>query len=52
LVGCGGYANKRGAATIAGLGESIIKLVLARQVVCNMESGMNVQVRFGNLQYN
>ena len=39
LVGCGGYANKHGAATTSGLGESLIKMTLAREVVYMMESG-------------
>ena len=37
LVGCGGYANKMGGATTTGVGESIMKLTLAREVVYNME---------------
>ena len=44
LVGCGGYTNKHGAATGYGLGESIIKMTVAREVVYNMESGQTVQV--------
>ncbi|XP_028408582.1 isoaspartyl peptidase/L-asparaginase-like [Dendronephthya gigantea] len=37
LVGCGGYANKHGAATVSGHGESIMKMTLAREVVSMME---------------
>ena len=44
MVGCGGYANENGAATTSGLGESIIKMTLAREVVYMMESGLNAQV--------
>ncbi|XP_028393339.1 isoaspartyl peptidase/L-asparaginase-like [Dendronephthya gigantea] len=43
LVGCGGYANNRGAATTSGLGESLMKMNLAREVVYLMEGGMNAQ---------
>ena len=46
MVGCGGYANKHGAATTSGLGESIIKMTLAREVVYMMEGGRNAQVWF------
>ena len=46
MVGCGGYANKHGAATTSGLGESIIKMTLAREVVYMMEGGQNAQVWF------
>ena len=49
MVGCGGYANLHGAATVAGLGESIIKMTLAREVVYMMEGGRNAQVWFRNL---
>ena len=45
LVGCGGYANEYGAATTTGHGESIMKVTLARDVVYNMERGMDTQVR-------
>ena len=44
MVGCGGYANKHGAATTSGLGESLIKMTLAREVVYMMEKGMKAQV--------
>ena len=37
LIGCGGYANERGAATTSGHGELIIKMTLAREVVYNIE---------------
>ena len=43
LVGCGGYANKNGAATVAGDGENIMRMTLAREVVYNMEKKQNVQ---------
>ena len=46
LVGCGGYANKHGAATACGHGEAIMKMTLAREVVHNMEIGQNAEVRF------
>ncbi|XP_058959731.2 isoaspartyl peptidase/L-asparaginase [Pocillopora verrucosa] len=39
LIGCGGYANKEGAVSTTGHGESIMKTLLAREVVCNMEGG-------------
>ena len=44
MVGCGGYANKTGAATVTGYGESIVKVTLAREVVYNMEKNQNAQV--------
>ncbi|XP_046858575.1 isoaspartyl peptidase/L-asparaginase-like [Xenia sp. Carnegie-2017] len=43
LVGCGGYANDKGAAATTGHGEKLIKLTLARQVVIEMENGRNAQ---------
>ena len=46
MVGCGGYANKTGAATVTGFGESIMKVTLAREVVFNMEKGQDAQVRW------
>ena len=52
LIGCVGYANKTGGATVTGFGESIMKVTLAREVVYNMENGQNAQVRFLNLQFN
>lgn len=39
LIGCGGYANEEGAVSTTGHGESIMKTLLAREVVCNMEGG-------------
>lgn len=39
LIGCGGYANEEGAVSSTGHGESIMKTLLAREVVCNMEGG-------------
>ncbi|XP_046844890.1 isoaspartyl peptidase/L-asparaginase-like [Xenia sp. Carnegie-2017] len=39
LVGCGGYANYKGAAAATGHGEKLIQLNFTRQVVFNMESG-------------
>ena len=44
FVGCGGYANDKGAAATTGHGEKLIKLTLARQVVFDMEAGKNAQV--------
>lgn len=41
LVGCGGYANTTAATSTTGHGESIMKMVLAWDVVRNMEDGMN-----------
>ena len=46
LVGCGAYANEKGAAASNGHGESIMKMTLAREVVFNMEQGQNAQVNF------
>lgn len=43
LVGSGGYASKFGAASTTGHGESIMKTVLAREVVYNMERGADSQ---------
>jgi beta-aspartyl-peptidase (threonine type) len=42
LVGCGGYANKHGAATTTGHGESIMKMTLARDVVYRMENAERI----------
>ncbi|XP_046844130.1 serine/threonine-protein kinase/endoribonuclease ire-1-like isoform X2 [Xenia sp. Carnegie-2017] len=39
LVGCGGYANDKGAAAVTGPGEKLIKLNFSRQVVFDMEAG-------------
>lgn len=41
LVGCGGYANTAAAASTTGHGESIMKTVLAWDVVRNVEDGLN-----------
>ena len=41
LVGCGGYANTVAAASTTGHGESIMKTVLAWDVVRNVEDGLN-----------
>ena len=41
LIGCGGYANSVGAASTTGKGEQLMKMVLARDVVRNMEDGLN-----------
>ena len=38
LIGCGSFANKEGAVSTTGHGESIMKVLLAREVVYNMES--------------
>jgi beta-aspartyl-peptidase (threonine type) len=45
MVGCGGYANKTGAATVTGFGESIMKVTLAREIVFNMEREQHAQVK-------
>lgn len=37
LIGCGGYANSEGAVSTTGHGESIMKMMLARALLCNME---------------
>ena len=37
MVGCGGYANRFGAATASGHGELIIRTTVAREVVYNIE---------------
>ena len=39
LIGCGGYANREGAVSTTGHGESIMKVLLAREVVYNIEGG-------------
>lgn len=39
--GCGGYANASAAASTTGHGESIMKMVLAWDVVRNIEDGLN-----------
>lgn len=43
LIGCGTYADKHCAISATGIGEEIIKKVLAKSVACNIESGMDVQ---------
>lgn len=40
LIGCGGYANKEGAVSTTGHGESIMKIMLAREVVYNIEGSL------------
>ena len=39
LIGCGGFANKEDAVSTTGHGESIMTVLLAREVVYNMEAG-------------
>lgn len=39
LIGCGGYVNEEGVVLIIGYGEFIMKILLVREVVCNMEGG-------------
>ena len=41
LVGCGGYANTTAATSTTGHGESIMKIVLAWDVVQNIEDGLD-----------
>ena len=41
LVGCGGYANTTAAASTTGHGESIMKTVLAWNVVRSIEDGLD-----------
>ena len=49
LVGCGGYANKFGATTVSGHGESLIKMTLARNIIYKMEKeGQDAQVSLYN----
>ncbi|XP_046853568.1 isoaspartyl peptidase/L-asparaginase-like [Xenia sp. Carnegie-2017] len=43
LVGCGGYANEKGAAAVNGLGEKLIKLNFTRQVVIEIENENSAQ---------
>ncbi|XP_046853565.1 isoaspartyl peptidase/L-asparaginase-like [Xenia sp. Carnegie-2017] len=43
LVGCGGYANDKGAATGTGHGEKLIKLNFAKQIVIGIENEISVQ---------
>ncbi|CAB4041259.1 isoaspartyl peptidase L-asparaginase-like, partial [Paramuricea clavata] len=43
FIGCGGYVNNIGGATVTGFGEAIMKVTLARDVVYNMENGQNAQ---------
>ncbi|EDO41623.1 predicted protein, partial [Nematostella vectensis] len=42
MPGSGGYACKEGGASTTGHGESIMKVVLAREVVYHLENGKNV----------
>ena len=49
LIGCGGYANKTGAATVTGVGESIMQMTLGREVVYYMENGQNAQVNLNSI---
>ena len=51
LVGCGGYANEHGAATVTGHGETVMKMTLAREVVYMMENGKSAQVRLRMIQF-
>lgn len=44
LVGCGGYANNVAAASTTGHGESLMKTVLAWDVVRNVEDGLSPAV--------
>ena len=48
LIGCGAYANKTGGATVTGVGESIMKMTLGREVVYNMENGQDAQTAAEN----
>ena len=41
LVGCGGYANTIAAASTTGHGESLMKTVMAWDVVRNVEDGLS-----------
>ena len=41
LVGCGGYANTVAAASTTGHGESLMRTVLAWDVVRNVEDGLS-----------
>ena len=41
LVGCGGYANTVAATSTTGHGESLMKAVLAWEVVRNVEDGLD-----------
>ena len=51
LIGCGGYANNKGAAATTGNGEIIMKMTLARQVIYNIENQMGAQVRSEYLSF-
>ncbi|EDO30161.1 predicted protein [Nematostella vectensis] len=42
MPGSGGYASKEGGASTTGHGESIIKVVLAREVIYQLEDGKSV----------
>lgn len=37
LIGCGGYVNKEGVVLMIGYGELIMKMMLVREVVYNIE---------------
>ncbi|KAF1741817.1 hypothetical protein MXB_1802, partial [Myxobolus squamalis] len=41
LIGCGGYANKFGAASCTGHGESLMKALCCKNVVLELETGQN-----------
>lgn len=43
LVGCGNYANPQAAVSCTGIGEKIIRIVLAREVVYLIEKGQKAQ---------
>ena len=43
LVGCGGYANTVAASSTTGHGESLMKTVLAWEVVRNVEDGLETK---------
>ncbi|XP_046853564.1 isoaspartyl peptidase/L-asparaginase-like isoform X6 [Xenia sp. Carnegie-2017] len=43
LVGCGGYANEKGAAAATGQGEKLIKFNFAKQIVIEIENEKSVQ---------
>ena len=43
VIGCGTYADKYCAISATGIGEEIIRKVLAKSVACKIESGMDVR---------
>ena len=43
MIGCGTYANKSAAVSCTGIGEKIIKVVLAKTVADAIEGGMNAK---------